>query len=100
MSPPPEAQIALSLPVLRRGDPAEIQEVKALQFMLIFGGGEYDPFERALRSADGVDGIFGPRTEQRVRRFQGNEGLAVDGIVGKNTWTALLDRWTGFQTAG
>jgi hypothetical protein len=24
----------------------------------------------------------------------------VDGVVGKSTWTALLDRWVGFQTAG
>ena len=101
MSPPPESHVALSLPVLRRGgDPANSQEVMCLQFMLIFGGGEYSPFERALRRADGVDGIFGPKTEERVRNFQGNEGLAVDGVVGTDTWTALLDRWTRFQTAG
>jgi peptidoglycan hydrolase-like protein with peptidoglycan-binding domain len=95
-----ESHVALSLPVLKRGVPDHFEEVSCLQFMLIFTGGAYWPFERALRPSDGVDGIFGPKTEERVRLFQGNEDLAVDGIVGVNTWTKLLDRWTRFQTAG
>lgn len=37
-----------------------------------------------------VDGIYGPATEQQVRRFQRNQKLSVDGIVGRNTWSALL----------
>ena len=36
-----------------------------------------------------VDGIFGPRTEARVRAFQQRNGLVVDGIVGPRTWAAL-----------
>lgn len=32
-----------------------------------------------------VDGIFGPRTENAVRAFQRDSGLAVDGIVGPRT---------------
>jgi len=36
-----------------------------------------------------ADGIFGPQTEQEVRTFQSQQGLAVDGIVGKDTWAAL-----------
>ncbi|MEU9236616.1 peptidoglycan-binding domain-containing protein [Streptomyces subrutilus] len=35
---------------------------------------------------DGVDGIFGTRTQNQVRNFQRDRGLAVDGIVGANTW--------------
>ena len=33
-----------------------------------------------------VDGIFGNHTKAAVQRFQRPRGLAVDGIVGQNTW--------------
>ena len=36
-----------------------------------------------------VDGNFGERTEQNVRRFQQNYGLDADGVVGPLTWAAL-----------
>jgi glycosyltransferase XagB len=36
-----------------------------------------------------VDGLFGPRTERAVRRFQRAEGLKVDGIVGPVSLAAL-----------
>jgi peptidoglycan hydrolase-like protein with peptidoglycan-binding domain len=36
-----------------------------------------------------VDGKFGPKTRSAVRAFQSDQGLKVDGIVGKNTWGAL-----------
>jgi peptidoglycan hydrolase-like protein with peptidoglycan-binding domain len=47
-----------------------------------------------------VDGIFGPKTESAVRDLQQNENLSVDGIVGKQTWTALLRRWLLFSQPG
>jgi len=42
-----------------------------------------------------VDGEFGPRTERAVREFQRAEGLEVDGIVGPQTWAALLGAGAG-----
>jgi peptidoglycan hydrolase-like protein with peptidoglycan-binding domain len=35
------------------------------------------------------DGQFGPQTETKVKAFQTANGLAVDGIVGLQTWGAL-----------
>jgi len=36
-----------------------------------------------------VDGLFGPKTHDVVRWFQGTKGLVIDGIVGPRTWKAL-----------
>lgn len=42
-----------------------------------------------------VDGIFGSRTEASVRAFQRIFNLVPDGIVGRNTWYALVRLYTG-----
>lgn len=39
-----------------------------------------------------VDGIVGPRTHAAVVGFQRSANLAPDGLVGRQTWTALLTR--------
>lgn len=38
-----------------------------------------------------VDGIFGSNTDRLVRQFQVRNRLAADGIVGPNTWRALIE---------
>lgn len=56
-------------------------EVKYLQQKLL--SKLYDPGT--------IDGIFGTRTENAVKSFQQENGLNPDGIVGKQTWAALMD---------
>lgn len=58
------------------------EEVKQLQTMLNILG--YD--------CGVADGIFGTKTDIAVRAFQKQEGLLVDGVVGKQTWTLLESR--------
>ena len=38
-----------------------------------------------------LDGDFGPETERAVRAFQSENGISVDGVVGRNTWKALFN---------
>lgn len=42
-----------------------------------------------------VDGIFGSKTQSAVRDYQSKNGLAVDGIVGNNTWSSLTSSKSG-----
>jgi Putative peptidoglycan binding domain/N-acetylmuramoyl-L-alanine amidase len=46
---------------------------------------------RARGWSIGVDQIYGPQSEQVCRSFQSEKGLAVDGLVGPQTWSAT---WT------
>jgi hypothetical protein len=43
----------------------------------------------ALGSGLAIDGIFGAETDTAVRRFQREHGLYEDGVVGPRTWNAL-----------
>lgn len=38
-----------------------------------------------------VDGLYGSQSAQIARQFQQEKGLAVDGIVGPDTWAATFD---------
>ena len=38
-----------------------------------------------------LDGKFGPVTEDSIRRFQNDNGLETDGVVGRNTWARLKE---------
>ena len=68
------------LPVLRRGDRGG--DVEHLQGLL--SGRGFDPGP--------VDGIFGRRTLSAVTGYQESLSLAVDGVVGPQTWGALRFR--------
>lgn len=37
-----------------------------------------------------TDGNFGQKTKQAVERFQAMNGLAIDGIIGSNTWDRIV----------
>jgi peptidoglycan hydrolase-like protein with peptidoglycan-binding domain len=51
-------------------------------------GRQVELLQRALGGVT-VDGVFGPETEEAVRRFQANHGLKADGVVGPLTSAAL-----------
>ncbi len=71
-TPPPS-----SWPVVRRGNSGF--RVTDVQHLL-----------RARGQSVSVDGVFGAGTEAGVKAFQSSRGLSADGIVGTNTWTALV----------
>lgn len=51
------------------------------------------PLQQLLRARNhsvAVDGIFGPNTESAVKAFQGSKSLTADGIVGPQTWPKLV----------
>lgn len=39
-----------------------------------------------------ITGTFDASTDNIIKNFQRNQGLGVDGVVGKNTWKAVLNR--------
>lgn len=56
-------------------------------------GNDVKSVQRALAKAGlriSVDGVFGPRTDQAVRRFQEQNQLVIDGVVGKTVRAALF----------
>lgn len=69
------------LPILRYRDgidtPTHLEDVKLLQQSLGIPPNE-------------IDGQFGRYTELLVKQFQASSGLVADGVVGMNTWSALL----------
>ena len=48
----------------------------------------------AIPKVPAVDGIFGVRTQNAVKKFQEVFDLQVDGIVGRSTWYALVRLYT------
>lgn len=73
--------------VLRQGDRGIA--VRTIQYYLNFIG----QFNDSLTIDIEEDGIFGPATKRAVEAFQRYYGLTVDGIVGRNTWNAVIDAY-------
>lgn len=48
----------------------------------------------------GLDGVFGTQTTNAVRNYQRSRGLAVDGIIGCNTWRSLQENVVGTGKTG
>ena len=79
-----EVKVMVELDILRKG--ATGAQVKTLQRLLTALG-----YKMQNNGATyGVDGSFGTATYNAVISFQKAKGLAQDGIVGANTWSALL----------
>lgn len=74
----------VSLPVLRYGDGLDDprEDVRAAQCLLLLRGFRC--------GAAGCDGEYGHMTKAAVERFQRGYNLAADGIVGPETWAALI----------
>ncbi|MEM8531227.1 MAG: peptidoglycan-binding protein [Chloroflexota bacterium] len=74
---PQRATAAPAWPIVSPGESNE--NVVTLQYTLRFRGYSLS-----------VDGAFSPETENVVRQFQQAHGLAVDGVVGGQTWERLV----------
>lgn len=79
-APAPAKPKVNGLPMLRQGDKSEA--VRAAQFLL--NG------RKCSVGIWGADGDFGPQTKSAVLAFQRRNELEADGIVGPETWAALL----------
>lgn len=76
---PPTLPQPSSRPTIQQGATGTV--VRELQFTL----NRWYPALPALTE----DGVFGAKTTDRVRYFQGRAGLTVDGVVGPRTWAFL-----------
>jgi len=76
------------------GTKDQVQAVELNQILKIGSRGEQVFFLQQLLTKYGynlkIDGIFGVRTKEMVCKFQSNNGLKVDGIVGPQSWKCLL----------
>lgn len=73
----PTASFALSWPIESIGDSGP--NVYSIQHLLNARGFTLT-----------ADGQFGSTTESKVKSFQSSRGLTADGVVGPNTWEALI----------
>jgi len=64
---------------------------------LIKRGSKGEEVEKVQRALGGlaVDGVFGPKTEARVKAFQKAMGISADGIVGPETRKYLFPAYPG-----
>lgn len=83
------ASETLETPVLRGGETGD--QVRQLQNRLnvVLPG----------RSTLELDGVYGRQTRKAVMRYQARVGIGVDGVVGPETWNALLGKRESVQTS-
>src|SRR5437588_6137919 len=62
-------------------------------------GGQVQLLQRALGGIK-VDGVFGPETDEAVRRFQTGTGLTADGVAGPDTTAAIRRAVSARRLAG
>ena len=102
-----EEEFSDEVPLLQKGVAAKALQVaataRARQAIAVRQGSTGEKVcwvQNVLNQAEGeslkIDGIFGPLTRGATLRFQSRHGLQVDGIVGKQTETALIQ--TGLNT--
>lgn len=77
--------IVPNLSTLRHGDKGHA--VRVAQGLLVAA---YRDLGNTGHHGDGIDGDFGDLTQTAVREVQSDNGIAVDGVIGHDTWTALL----------
>ncbi len=82
----PGITVDVSLPLLKNGSVSNA--ARNAQTLLIGHG--YACGGRIVNGHEQADGMFGQATEKAVHEFQKLKGLDVDGVIGKDTWTALL----------
>ena len=71
------------MPTLKEGDSGDV--VRSLQTVLTNGApGNWGT------TPQGIDSDFGPHTKASVEAFQSWGGVAVDGVVGDQTWSVSL----------
>jgi len=58
------------------------EETRAIQQIMIDEGYDLSPY--------GADGIYGKITEQAIKKWQSDNNLTIDGIVGKETWQWII----------
>jgi hypothetical protein len=72
----------------------DVKEEKTMPYRRGSLGAEVRQIQEKLKESQlylgPVDGVFGGGTESAVRAFQSRAGLAVDGIVGPETWKRLF----------
>lgn len=96
----------LSVPVQTGGTPSE--EMTSVLSRPTVREGDTGPVVRELQTilselsylSGAIDGIFGPATGVAVRTFQTNNRLTPDGIVGRNTWSALVYLYSPLAICG
>lgn len=77
-----EVSVSVRLPTLRKGANPDVEGMAVFRLQQILntvGAGSLEE-----------DGEFGTSTQKAVKVVQGKLDLTADGVVGKNTWTALL----------